>query len=103
MIGGREKWSTPFTADTWFNFAYDINVRQWPNHTPQSPIPTDEYSGSSLLGPLVFGPPQTEPSRKGLPKRSSIHLHELCRFPRWCPAHHQQEPSRGLVLERCLY
>lgn len=27
MIGGQEKWSTPFTADTWFNFAYDINVR----------------------------------------------------------------------------
>ncbi|KAF9533167.1 hypothetical protein CPB83DRAFT_867135 [Crepidotus variabilis] len=25
MIGGVEKWSTPFTADTWFNFAYDIN------------------------------------------------------------------------------
>ncbi|KAF5338899.1 hypothetical protein D9611_008814 [Ephemerocybe angulata] len=25
MIGGQEKWSTAFTADTWFNFAYDIN------------------------------------------------------------------------------
>lgn len=24
-VGGTEKWSTPFTADTWFNFAYDIN------------------------------------------------------------------------------
>ncbi|KAH6911420.1 hypothetical protein BKA70DRAFT_1370619 [Coprinopsis sp. MPI-PUGE-AT-0042] len=24
-VGGVEKWSTPFTADTWFNFAYDIN------------------------------------------------------------------------------
>jgi hypothetical protein len=26
MVGGVEKWGTPFTADTWFNFAYDINV-----------------------------------------------------------------------------
>ncbi|TFK40831.1 hypothetical protein BDQ12DRAFT_770919 [Crucibulum laeve] len=25
MISGQEKWSTPFTADTWFNFAYDID------------------------------------------------------------------------------
>ncbi|KAJ3516702.1 hypothetical protein NLJ89_g954 [Agrocybe chaxingu] len=25
MIGGQERWSTDFTADTWFNFAYDIN------------------------------------------------------------------------------
>ncbi|KAF5360863.1 hypothetical protein D9756_004690 [Leucocoprinus leucothites] len=25
MVGGVEKWSTSFTADTWFNFAYDIN------------------------------------------------------------------------------
>ncbi|KAJ2930896.1 hypothetical protein H1R20_g6194, partial [Candolleomyces eurysporus] len=25
MIGGQEKWGTPFTADTWFNFAYDID------------------------------------------------------------------------------
>jgi hypothetical protein len=25
MVSGVEKWSTPFTADTWFNFAYDIN------------------------------------------------------------------------------
>ncbi|KAF8645117.1 hypothetical protein AX16_007946 [Volvariella volvacea WC 439] len=25
MVSGQEKWSTPFTADTWFNFAYDIN------------------------------------------------------------------------------
>ncbi|EAU86087.1 hypothetical protein CC1G_07166 [Coprinopsis cinerea okayama7 len=23
--GGTERWSTPFTADTWFNFAYDID------------------------------------------------------------------------------
>lgn len=29
MVTGQEKWSTPFTADTWFNFAYDINV-SWP-------------------------------------------------------------------------
>jgi len=26
MIGGQEKWSTTFTANTWFNFAYDIDV-----------------------------------------------------------------------------
>jgi len=25
MVQGVEKWGTPFTADTWFNFAYDIN------------------------------------------------------------------------------
>jgi hypothetical protein len=25
-IGGTSKWSTPFTAGTWYNFAYDINV-----------------------------------------------------------------------------
>ncbi|TFK70926.1 carbohydrate-binding module family 1 protein [Pluteus cervinus] len=25
MVMGQEKWSTPFTADTWFNFAYEIN------------------------------------------------------------------------------
>ncbi|KAG6891664.1 hypothetical protein C0992_012713 [Termitomyces sp. T32_za158] len=25
MVTGVEKWSTPFTADTWFNFAYDID------------------------------------------------------------------------------
>ncbi|KAG6857149.1 hypothetical protein H0H87_008719 [Tephrocybe sp. NHM501043] len=25
MVGGVEKWSTPFSADTWFNFAYDID------------------------------------------------------------------------------
>ncbi|KAG9101812.1 hypothetical protein FRC07_010275, partial [Ceratobasidium sp. 392] len=24
-VGGVSKWQTPFTADTWFNFAYDIN------------------------------------------------------------------------------
>ncbi|EEB91913.1 hypothetical protein MPER_09655, partial [Moniliophthora perniciosa FA553] len=24
-VGGVSKWSTPFTADTWFNFAYDID------------------------------------------------------------------------------
>jgi len=27
MVGGVEKWDTLFTADTWFNFAYDIDVR----------------------------------------------------------------------------
>ncbi|KAF9013240.1 hypothetical protein BDQ17DRAFT_1419403 [Cyathus striatus] len=25
MVSSVEQWSTPFTADTWFNFAYDIN------------------------------------------------------------------------------
>ncbi|KAF4577335.1 hypothetical protein EYR40_009307 [Pleurotus pulmonarius] len=25
MVGGVGKWSTPWTADTWFNFAYDID------------------------------------------------------------------------------
>lgn len=25
MVSGQEKWSTPFNANTWFNFAYDIN------------------------------------------------------------------------------
>ncbi|KAJ8080507.1 hypothetical protein PM082_017340 [Marasmius tenuissimus] len=25
MVGGVAKWSTDFTANTWFNFAYDIN------------------------------------------------------------------------------
>ncbi|TEB39880.1 hypothetical protein FA13DRAFT_1655421 [Coprinellus micaceus] len=25
MIGGQEKWSTTFSPDTWYNFAYDIN------------------------------------------------------------------------------
>ncbi|RDB18011.1 hypothetical protein Hypma_000695 [Hypsizygus marmoreus] len=25
MVSGVEKWSTPFTPDAWFNFAYDIN------------------------------------------------------------------------------
>ncbi|KAH0586244.1 hypothetical protein H2248_007496 [Termitomyces sp. 'cryptogamus'] len=25
MVTGVEKWSTPFTVDTWFNFAYDID------------------------------------------------------------------------------
>ncbi|KAL4246639.1 Carbohydrate-binding module family 1 protein [Abortiporus biennis] len=25
MVGGVAKWGTPFTADTWFNFAYDID------------------------------------------------------------------------------
>ncbi|KAG6907872.1 hypothetical protein DXG01_007036 [Tephrocybe rancida] len=25
MVSGTEKWSAPYTADTWFNFAYDIN------------------------------------------------------------------------------
>jgi len=25
MVTGVEKWGTPFTADTWFNFAYDID------------------------------------------------------------------------------
>lgn len=25
MVGGVEKWDTLFTADTWFNFAYDID------------------------------------------------------------------------------
>ncbi|KAJ3566032.1 hypothetical protein NP233_g7256 [Leucocoprinus birnbaumii] len=25
MVTGNQKWSTPFTAGTWFNFAYDIN------------------------------------------------------------------------------
>ncbi|KAF9046609.1 hypothetical protein BJ165DRAFT_1527688 [Panaeolus papilionaceus] len=24
-VGGVSKWGTPFTADTWFNFAYEIN------------------------------------------------------------------------------
>ena len=26
MVSGQPKWGTPFTADTWFNFAYDIDV-----------------------------------------------------------------------------
>ena len=34
MIGGQEKWGTPFTADTWFNFAYDIDVRTFHTNTP---------------------------------------------------------------------
>ncbi|KAB5588559.1 hypothetical protein CTheo_8001 [Ceratobasidium theobromae] len=25
FVSGTSKWSTPFTADTWFNFAYEIN------------------------------------------------------------------------------
>ncbi|KAF8698391.1 Carbohydrate-binding module family 1 protein, partial [Rhizoctonia solani] len=25
LVSGSSKWSTPFTADTWFNFAYDID------------------------------------------------------------------------------
>ncbi|KAF8895475.1 hypothetical protein BD779DRAFT_731825 [Infundibulicybe gibba] len=25
MVSGQEKWGTPFVADTWFNFAYDID------------------------------------------------------------------------------
>ncbi|CEL56945.1 hypothetical protein RSOLAG1IB_08223 [Rhizoctonia solani AG-1 IB] len=25
FVSGTSKWSTPFTADTWFNFAYDID------------------------------------------------------------------------------
>jgi len=57
MIGGQEKWSTPFTADTWFNFAYDINVSETPNHTPMT---TDRSLYSSLLRLLVSGLPQME-------------------------------------------
>lgn len=25
-VGGNQRWSTPFTPDVWYNFAYDINV-----------------------------------------------------------------------------
>ena len=26
-VGGQPQWGVPFTAGTWFNFAYDIDVR----------------------------------------------------------------------------
>ena len=28
-VGGNRQWGTPFNADTWYNFAYEINVRRW--------------------------------------------------------------------------
>ncbi len=33
MVTGARQWGTPFTADTWFNFAYEINVRPTPFKT----------------------------------------------------------------------
>lgn len=31
-VGGVAKYGVPFTAGTWYNFAYDIDVRAVPSH-----------------------------------------------------------------------
>lgn len=41
MVTGNSHWSTPFTADTWFNFAYDIDVS---SHLLPDPFISLEFS-----------------------------------------------------------
>jgi len=50
MVGGVEKWGTAFTADTWFNFAYDIEVRlSYPQKLCKSHLICDCSSPRLLL------------------------------------------------------
>ena len=105
MIGGQEKWSTPFSADTWFNFAYDINVSASGRRTLLMidlfflPLPLLVLFVDCRS--LVLHWWQSPAASRCQP--GCIHLDQLCRFPRWCAPYRQHHPSGGLVLQRCLH
>lgn len=70
FVSGTSQWGTPFTADTWFNFAYDIDVG---SSRSSSSLPNADYHESSRLalsdsGPPLAPPPSPRSSRTLLPR-----------------------------------
>ncbi|KAF9016994.1 hypothetical protein BDZ89DRAFT_389702 [Hymenopellis radicata] len=66
MVSGARQWGTPFTADTWFNFAYEINFSA-------STVGLWASTGASPLTKVVNNVSASTSTTRRLPRRCLAH------------------------------